>query len=106
MSANVSGGILYVSGYSDYFFESNLGLALCGLGGVGLPHPVCGSEDNIVASGFATIEAPDIGLPGPFSGQVEYAVTTASTARLVVYAASPRDGGLLHASSVVVTLHP
>jgi hypothetical protein len=106
MSAVVSGGTVTVSGFSDYFFESNLGLALCGQGGDGAPHPLCGTEDNLLASGFAMIDAPDIGQPGPFSGEIQYSVTTETIARLVVYAASPRDGGLLHANSIIVTLLP
>lgn len=106
MSAEISGGTLVVSGFSDYYFESNLGLALCGLGGSGSPNPICGTEDNILASGFALIEAPDIGQPGPFFGELHYSIAAPTMARLVVYAASPRDGGLLHAASAVVRLLP
>lgn len=105
-SQPIQGGELQVSGYSEYFFESNLSLALCGEGGSGESHPVCGTADNVLAQGNATIEAPDIGQPGPFSGSLSYQVEGTVNARLVVYAQSARDGGLLHASSVVVELNP
>ncbi|MCW5877744.1 MAG: hypothetical protein KIS80_02610 [Anaerolineales bacterium] len=104
--AQVSGGQIEVSGFSDYFFESNLGLALCGPGGEGAPHELCGTEDNVLALSFATIQSPDIGQPGPFSGQLSYTVSEPGPARIVVYAQSARDGGLLHLSSIPITLAP
>ncbi len=104
--ATVSGGQIEVSGFSDYFFESNLGLALCGPGGEGEPHELCGTQDNLLALSFATIQSPDIGQPGPFSGQLSYAVSEPLPGRVVVYAQSARDGGLLHLSSIPITLEP
>lgn len=106
MSAEVSGGVLLVSGFSDYYFEGSLGIALCGLVGSGAPDPVCGTVDNYLAVGSASIEAADIGQPGPFSGELDYEANSPTMARLVIYAVSPRDGGLLHAASVVVHLLP
>lgn len=102
----ISGGALQVSGYSEYFFESNLSLALCGAGGSGAPHPVCGTVDNVIAESYATIEALDIGQSGPFGGSLSYQIDRTVNARLVVYAQSPRDGGVLHASSVNLELNP
>lgn len=105
-TAEVSGGVVTVTGYSDYYFESNLGLVLCGAGGSGAPNDLCGTEDNILASGNATINAPDVGQPGPFSGSLTYSISGPTPARVVVFAASPRDGGLLHVSSLPILLMP
>ena len=105
----VSGGELTVSGYSEYFFESNLGVALCWTGPGGADaddHLFCGSPEHLIAQGHAMIAAPDMGFPGPFEGSITYAVAEETPARLVVYATSPRDGSLLHLSSVEVVLQP
>jgi hypothetical protein len=105
-AAVFSGGVVEFSGYSEYFFESNLGVMLCGEGGSGLPHKICGTDDNVLAEGYATIESPDIGQPGPFSGSITYSVAAETHARLVIFAVSPRDGGIEHLSSVEVVLNP
>ena len=105
-NSEVGGQSLTVTGYSDYFFESNLGLMLCGEGGSGAAHDLCGTEDNILAAGNAMIDAPDLGQPGPFSGTLTYYITAPVQARLVVFAASPRDGGWLHVSSIPILLVP
>lgn len=104
--AEISSGLITVSGFSDYYFESNLGLMLCGGGGSGAPNDLCGTADNILASSNAMIDAPDMGQPGPFSGQLTYSVSEQTPARIVVFAASPRDGGLLHVSSIPILLSP
>lgn len=104
--AEISGGVITVSGFSDYYFESNLGLWLCGAGGSGAPDGLCGTENNILAVGNAMIDAPEMGQPGPFSGQLTYSVSEQTPARIVVFAASPRDGGLLHVSSIPILLSP
>jgi hypothetical protein len=104
--AQISGGAILVSGYSDYFFESNLGLILCGGGGSGAPNDLCGTEDNILATGNAMIDAPDVGMSGPFSGELTYSVSEPTPARIAVFAASPRDGGWMHVSSIPILLSP
>jgi hypothetical protein len=104
--AEISGGVIQVSGFSEYYFESNLGLLLCGSGGTGASNDLCGTDDNILASGNAMIAAPDVGQPGPFSGELTYSVSGATNARVVVFAASPRDGGWLHVSSIPILLLP
>ncbi len=106
INASVSGGTLTVSGYSDYYFESNLGLALCGEGGSGAPDELCGTQDNVLALGNATIDSPDVGQPGPFSGSLSYSVAGPVQARIVAFASSPRDGGWLHVSSIPIILQP
>jgi hypothetical protein len=104
--AEVSGGSLTVSGWSDYVFESNLGLMLCGEGGSGAPHEICGTDDNVLAEGFAMIGSIDIGHPGPFEGSLSYSVSAQTRGRIVVYDVSARDGGLLHVSTREIVLNP
>ncbi len=104
--AQMSGGTLHLSGYSAYVFESQLAVALCGEGGSGAPDLVCGTADNVLATGTAALAAPDVGQPGPFASLLAYHVSTTVSGRLVVYSRSPRDGGLVHLSSLPVTLAP
>ena len=104
--ASISGGSLHVSGFSDYVFERQLALALCGEGGSGAPDLVCGTVDNVLATSFATIHAPDVGQPGPFAGDLSYHVSARVHARLAVYSRSARDGGIVHLSSEPVQLAP
>jgi hypothetical protein len=104
--ASISGGSLHVSGFSDYVFESQLSLALCGEGGSGAPDQVCGTADNVLATGTATLNAPDVGQPGPFAGDLTYHVSAAVQARVVVFSRSARDGGIVHLSTVPVQLAP
>ncbi len=102
----ISGGSITFSGQSDYFFESNLSVTLCGEGGSGGTDQICGTIDNILAESLVTIASPDIGLAGPFSSSILYSVTQPTHARLVFFARSPMDGGIEHLSSVEITLNP
>lgn len=102
----VSGGVITVNGMSDYYFESQLGLLLCGPGGQGAGDDLCGTIDNVLAQSVAMIDSPEMGLPGPFSGELIYSVSEPTPVRIVVYAASARDGGWLHVSSIPVMLLP
>ncbi|MCW5873958.1 MAG: hypothetical protein KIS88_04865 [Anaerolineales bacterium] len=106
-NSTISGGSLSVSGYSQYYFEANLGLMLCGAGdGSGEPHAICGESSNVLAASYATIASPDIGQPGPFSGALTWSVSAATPGRIVLYAESMRDGGLLHLNSIPVLIQP
>ena len=104
--AAVSGSVAHVTGFSDYVFENQLGVVICGEGGAGAPHPICGTADNVLGAGTAYVNSPDIGQPGPFTADVPYAVTAQVHRRIVVYDSSPRDGGITHLSSREVTLAP
>ncbi len=104
--ATVSGGNLRLAGFSDYVFESNLGVMLCGEGGVGDPHPICGAVDNVLVATNVIIQSPDSGLPGPFEMDVAYTVAQPTRARLVVFSASARDGGIMHLASQEIVLEP
>jgi hypothetical protein len=104
--AAVGGGVVRLVGYSEYVFESALGVVICGEGGVGAPDPLCGTADNVLGAGVAAIQSPDIGQPGPFEAEVTYTVAATTRGRIVVYSASPRDGGLTHLASQEVVLAP
>lgn len=106
-NVEIRGGSLAVSGFSQYYFESQLGLALCGGGdGSGEPDPVCGESSNRLALTVAMIASPDIGQPGPFSGTLTWSVAAATPGRIVVYADSARDGGIVHLNSIPVLIQP
>jgi hypothetical protein len=106
--ATVSGGLAHITGSSDYVFENQLGVFICGEGGSGDPDRICGTKDNVLAAATAYINSPrlDRGQPGPFSADVPYAVAAPVRARIVVFDASPRDGSLTHLASREVTLEP
>ena len=101
-----TGGHVHLEGFSEYVFESTLNLALCGEGGSGAPDPLCGATDNVLATGIAMLQAPDVGQPGPFATDLLYSVTGPVRARLVVYSLSARDGGILHLASREITVAP
>jgi hypothetical protein len=105
-NVEISGGTITVSGVSEYYFESQLGLLLCGGGGSGAPDALCGTVDNILASGVAMIASPEMGQPGPFSGTLTWSISEPTPGRIVVYAASARDGGLVHVTSIPVLIQP
>jgi hypothetical protein len=59
---------------------------------------------NEIGSGTASVSAP-LGSRGPFSGTVSFSLGGPSQpGRIEVFDTSPRDGGLVHLSSVEVTL--
>jgi hypothetical protein len=59
---------------------------------------------NEIGTGNASVSAP-LGSRGPFSGTVSYTLGGPSQpGRIEVFDTSPRDGGLVHLSSVEVTL--
>jgi len=104
--ATLSGGVARITGFSDYVFESQLGVAICGEGGSGEPDFICGTKDNALGMGTAFVNSPDAGQPGPFAAEVKYTVQAQTPGRVVVFDASPRDGGVTHLASVEVTLRP
>jgi hypothetical protein len=89
----VSGGVVQVSGVAAPAFEQSLSLAVLDANGV------------IVGIGSATIQA-GAGQPGRFEGEVQYSVSGEQPGAIQVFAVSARDGGLIHLSSVEVTLRP
>jgi hypothetical protein len=105
-AAAVSGGKLVVQGWSAPVFENTINVVLCGEGGTGKKDIFCGTADNVLARATVIINAPDAGQPGPFSITLNYKVSRTVNGRVAVYFTSPRDGGLLHLSSVPVQLKP
>jgi hypothetical protein len=101
-----SGGKLHLEGWSAAVFENTISVVLCGEGGNGKSDPFCGTVDNVLARLSTTIKATDVGQPGRFSLDITYKVTKPINGRVAVYVTSPRDGGLLHLTSVPVTLNP
>ena len=106
LRATVGGGTARVTGSSDYVFESQLSVAICGEGGSGEPDLICGTKDNLLGMGTAFVNSPDAGRPGPFTADVKYTVAKQTQGRIVVFDASPRDGGITHLASVEVVLGP
>ena len=102
----IAGGVIRVEGITDAVFENQLAVILCGEGGSGGPEPVCGTDDNVLEIGVATVNPPDVGQPGPYLGDLPYGISAPVQARLVVYSRSPRDGGILHLATVPLQLSP
>jgi len=83
-----------VVGISDPTFEQHLAIQ------------VVGGEGSPIGYGAAVIAA-DWGQRGPFEAQVAFTLPASEEpGRIIVFADSPRDGGLVHLSSVEVTLAP
>ena len=56
-----------------------------------------------IGTGTLSVTGP-LGGRGPFSGSVSYAAVPSQPGRIEVFDTSPRDGNLIHLSSVEVTL--
>lgn len=81
-----------VKGVSDPTFEQHLAIQVMGVDG------------TVIGQG-TTIIAADWGQRGPFEAQVTFTpLASEEPGRIVVFATSPRDGGLVHLSSVEVRL--
>lgn len=81
-----------VTGISNPTFEQHLGIQ------------VIGEDGSIIGEGAATIGV-DWGQRGSFEAEVAFDPPPGDQqARIIVFDVSPRDGGLLHLSSVEVTL--
>lgn len=94
MGAVVQGGSVTVEGFGLAGFEGTLVIE------------IQDAEGNVVGSQPIIVEAPDIGLPGPFSAEVIYLVGEAGPGRVVVRDISPAFGGDSHLSSVEISLEP
>ena len=85
-------GILTVQGISDPTFEQNLVIRLV-------------DQNNTEILRTNTIIQADTGSRGNFSTAVNIPATTSQTGILQVFSVSPKDGSLVHLSSVVVLLN-
>ena len=62
---------------------------------------------NLIRNGVATLNAPEIGQRGPFSGKINFESPAEPTAaRITVAIISPRDGHTEHLASTPITLLP
>jgi Immunoglobulin-like domain of bacterial spore germination len=91
--ATISGGIAHVRGFSVPFFEQTINVLVLDVNGV-----TVGNTTLHIQS--------EVGQAGTYEGDVSYAVSSAQPGTIQVYATSPRDGSIVHLSSVDVTLEP
>lgn len=83
-----------LEGLAQSPFEAQLGARLTDFNGV------------ILAEAYPRVQA-QMGVVGPYSEEISFMLEERDTiARLSVYSTSPRDGGLVHLSSVIVRLNP
>lgn len=90
----ISGGIAHVQGFGLASFEGTLLVQ------------VYDAEGNQVGSQPIIVQAPDMGVPGPFVADVAYVVTAEGPGRIVVVDPLPVFDGLGHLASVEVELAP
>jgi len=90
----VSGGVAHVEGFGLASFEGTLLVQVYDVGG------------NQVGSQPITVQAPDMGIPGPFVVDVPYTVSAEGPGRIVVVDPLPAFNGVGHIASVEVTLAP
>lgn len=93
LSEVVSGGTAHIKGVAAPIFEQALRVAIVDASGA-----IVGSSSVIVQG--------EAGKPGRFEADVPYAVGSEQPGSIQVYFTSPRDGGIVHLSSVEVTLRP
>jgi len=89
-----SGGVVHVEGIGRASFEGNLVIE------------VYDERGNLIGSMPVLVDAPDMGLAGPFSADVPYSVAVAGFGRVTVVDPLPAFDGLGHIASVEVRLLP
>jgi hypothetical protein len=82
-----------ISGQADSTFEQNLVVKVVG-------------ENGLLISSKATTIQSELGKRGDYSVSLPFALAREQPGRVAVYSTSPKDGGLIHFSSVEVTLKP
>ena len=90
----VTGGMVHVEGEAWASFEQTLLVEVIDMTGA------------VVGSSVVIVQAPDMGLPGPFAVDVAYSLTAAGPGRIVVRDVSAAFGQTLHQSTVDVDLGP
>ncbi|MGH2620421.1 MAG: Gmad2 immunoglobulin-like domain-containing protein [Anaerolineales bacterium] len=89
-----SGGIVHVEGTGLASFEGTLVIE------------VYDEQGNLIGSMPVLVDAPEMGLPGPFSADVPYSLAVAGFGRITVVDPLPAFDGLGHIASVEVRLLP
>ena len=92
--AALTGGLAHVEGFALASFEQTLLVEVVDVDG------------NVVGSMPVTVQAPDMGIPGPFAVDVPYAVAASGPGRIVVRDISVAFGQDLHLASVDVDVEP
>ena len=92
--ASIQGGTLHVEGFAIASFEQTLLVE------------VHEEQGGVLGSQPVIVNAPDWGIPGPFTADIPYAVASEGAGRVVVRDISPAFGGDVHRASVEVTLQP
>lgn len=94
LGSAISGGVAHVEGFALASFEQHL-----------LAEVV---DENGKVIGFAplTVNAPDLGIPGPFVVDIPYTLAAPGPGRIVIRDPSPAFDGDVHLSSVEVNLAP
>jgi hypothetical protein len=90
----ISGGIAHVEGFGLASFEGTLLVQIYDV------------EGNQVGSQAILVQAPEMGVPGPFVADVPYTVTAEGPGRVVVVDPLPVFDGVGHIASVEVILAP
>jgi len=90
----ISGGVAHVEGFGLASFEGTLLVQIYDVDG------------NQVGSQSIIVQAPEMGVPGPFVADVPYTVTTEGPGRVVVVDPLPAFDGVGHIASVEVILAP
>jgi len=90
----ISGGVVHVEGFGLASFEQTLIVEVRDV------------EGNLVGSMPIIVNAPDWGIPGPFSADIPYVVAAEGPGRILVIDPLPVFDGLGHISSVEITLAP
>ena len=91
---SIRGGVVHVEGVGVASFEQTLLIE------------VLDAYGEVIGLQPVVVQAPDFGLPGPFSADVTYALTTSGPGRVVVRDISPAHGGDVHRNSIEVDLAP
>lgn len=90
----IRGGVAHIEGFALASFEQSLMV------------DIVDSDGNYVGQESITVDAPDLGQPGPFSADIPYEVESEGPGRIVVRDPSQAFNGTVHLSSVEVTLGP
>jgi hypothetical protein len=94
LSQVVSGGVVHVKGFGWASFEQHLFIEIM-------------NEDGlIIGNAPVTVNSPGSGIPGSFSADVPYTLTTPGPGRVVVHDPSPAFPGDVHLTSVEINLEP
>ena len=90
----VSGGVAFVEGFALASFEQHLMVE------------VLDEWGDVVGEEPITVQAPDLGQPGPYSAEVTYTITSPQPGRIVVRDPSVAFPGDSYLTSVEVQLEP